>query len=138
MFRQEYKYSVMMKRFNKALIGIGVYSKHNYRASDLIGNLKIEGLEELMLAAYVLMKHLREYLSHINVDVEEGYKIIDLYAAIGEVLKYTYPVDCTDQYYISHEANAMEQISRSAYAWLKSFRMLKNQKHLKAFAWDDN
>lgn len=139
MFRQGLEYTERVNRIRNALTGIGVSNIYNFTAIDLQGKIKIEGLEELMLSTWSMMQHLMTYLKGIECDYEPGAKVDELPEAIADMARYIAP-NSTNSFFISHETEAMERVSRAAYAWLKAFRMLKGQETIlpEAFGWDIN
>jgi len=127
MFRDEIGYIDRIDRITAALVGIGC-KIYNFDPNDLIISIKINGLEELMLATWSMNKYIRDYLKNINSGYEPGHKVGDLYTAVGRLIKYCQPIPDGKYYYVSDEAEDMERVSRACYAWMKNFRMLKNQK----------
>jgi len=68
------------------------------------------------------MKFLRQYLRYISCDFVEGLKVPDIYTAIHNAVLITDPSKRGIP--LAEEADRMENVSRAAYAWLKSFRIL--------------
>lgn len=136
MFREELEYTECRSRVKKALKGIGVNNFRTFKASELYGKVQIDGLEELMLSTWSMMKCCMKYLKALPSGYEGGFVIGDFYLSIENIMKYI-EADNPGEHFVCHEAEALEKVSRAAYAWLKALRMLKGQDRLppEAFGW---
>lgn len=118
-FRDEPAYVKRLNRFDKAVRQVG----YDGDIHKLIGTLDVDYLEDLMLASYSLMKYIRGYMRTIEAGYVENSELHDIYTAIQEAVEFT---DGSTKYrYLDQEATKMEIVSRAAFAWLKSLRLLK-------------
>lgn len=119
MFRYNNLYIKYLARFHASIKQLGYDGDINV----LIGTLDVSKLEEVMLSSFRLMKYIRRYLDLIKCQCTEGVKVRDLYSSIKKVMDFTGGLDKSR--YLDEEAILLETVSRSCYAWLKSFRMLE-------------
>lgn len=133
-FRNSYQYKVRMDRVKRSMRGIGVSNFHTFKATDLTSNINVDGLEELMLATWSMIQHLMTYLKTIKCDYEGGAKIDNLHISVEKLIPFIEP-NHIGQHFVTDEAEAMEKVSRAAYAWLKTFRMLKGRDEIEVPMW---
>lgn len=134
MFRDQLKYLEIMDRIKAALIGIGIAKISSYNTVELAKVIKIDGLEELMLATYAMNKLIVKYLKDNDMSYTGGHRVGDLYTAVQRLVHFVKPPS-KNHHFLSDEAEATEKVSRACYAWMKNFRMLKGQKIDNAWAW---
>ncbi len=124
MFRESTTYKGLLADFNTAVKKVGC---EDGNVGNLIGRLDVDYLEDLMIASYKLMKHLREYLRNsLKTNYIEALRVPDFFTALEKAIEIVKP--SVNQQFVSVEADRMENISRAAYAWLKSYRLLSTTK----------
>ena len=116
-FRHGLRYSQLLRSFDVAVEKVWPEYLHGPCARV---SSEPKDLEGLVVASYSLMKYIRAYLKKKKLPFEEGIRFPSLYTALQDAVIVTTAKRCT----LAVEANSLERVSRSAYQWMKTYRMM--------------
>jgi hypothetical protein len=119
-FRNNQTYNDLLRNFDIAVEKIWPESAAEPNPKCVGISHEPDDLERLTVAAFVLMKYIRQYLKKKRLDYNEQVRFPNLYTALEEAVAITREGRCA----LSIEAERLEQCSRAAYHWMKTYKML--------------
>lgn len=117
-FRRTQRYTELLRNFDIAVEKIW---PEVYKGEQCVGiSHEPDDLERLCVASYSLMKHIRLWLKKKKHDYNEQVRFPNLYTALDQAVEVTREGKCV----LALEAERLEQVSRAAYHWMKTYKML--------------